>query len=104
MFCRFGGKVAAQFCALYTLYNQYKFDSVIDIYTLAYLYHQKRPGVWETQVSDAVTTVETVHQPKKCSTIPDVLAVIYLSGFLPISSRSTERERERGRERGRERD
>lgn len=48
--CRFGGKVSAQFCALYSLYNQYHNDTTIDIYSLAYLYHMKRPGIWENQV------------------------------------------------------
>ena len=42
--------MAAQFCALYTLYNQYNYDTQVDIYSLAYLYHKKRPGIWEAQV------------------------------------------------------
>ncbi|XP_067931849.1 tyrosine-protein phosphatase 99A-like isoform X2 [Watersipora subatra] len=46
---KYGGKEAAQFCALYSLYNQYHNDTSIDIYSLAYLYHMKRPGVWESQ-------------------------------------------------------
>ena len=50
IYYRFGGKVAAQFCALYTLYNQYNYDTQVDIYSLAYLYHKKRPAIWEAQV------------------------------------------------------
>lgn len=43
-----GGKMAATFCALSTLYNQFLDSRLVDVYSLAYVYHQKRPGVWET--------------------------------------------------------
>ena len=43
---RVGGRDAAIFCALTTLQDQLSQEGAVDVYMVAKLYHQKRPGVF----------------------------------------------------------
>ncbi|CAH1784819.1 unnamed protein product [Owenia fusiformis] len=48
---RDGGSQTGIFCALSTLQDQLNLECAVDIYTIAKLYHLKRPGIWDTQDS-----------------------------------------------------
>ena len=48
---RFGGTESATFCALTTLCNQLETDNAIDVYFVAKLFHDHRPGIWTSKVS-----------------------------------------------------
>ena len=54
---RDGGTEAATFCALTTFCNQLKTDQAIDVYQVAKLYHNKRPGIWKSKVRQDLTFV-----------------------------------------------
>ncbi|XP_066247286.1 tyrosine-protein phosphatase 99A isoform X2 [Euwallacea similis] len=45
---RFGGTEAATFCALVTLKKHLAYGQKVDIYMYSKLYHNKRPGVWQS--------------------------------------------------------
>ena len=47
---RFGGTESATFCALTTLCNQLETDNAIDVYYVAKLFHDHRPGIWTSKV------------------------------------------------------
>ncbi|CAG7726663.1 unnamed protein product, partial [Allacma fusca] len=47
---RFGGLEAATFAALTTLYKQMVAEEHVDVYMIAKLYHEQRPGVWTNMV------------------------------------------------------
>ncbi|CAB3361379.1 Hypothetical predicted protein [Cloeon dipterum] len=47
---RFGGTEAATFCCLTSLTKQLEYESNVDVYMYAKLYHNKRPGIWKSQV------------------------------------------------------
>ena len=49
--CRFGGSEGATFCALTTLCKELETFNAIDVYQVAKLYHNKRPGIWKSAVS-----------------------------------------------------
>ncbi|KAK7794416.1 hypothetical protein R5R35_010393 [Gryllus longicercus] len=46
---RFGGTEAATFCCLTTLSKQLEYENHIDVYLYAKVFHNKRPGIWNTQ-------------------------------------------------------
>lgn len=46
---KYGGTEAATFCALTTLRKQLVGEGELDIYQVAKLYHNKRPGVWRSE-------------------------------------------------------
>lgn len=45
---RYGGTEAATYCVLNTLMKHLVYDSYADIYMYAKLYHNRRPGVWNS--------------------------------------------------------
>ncbi len=47
---RFGGTEGATFCALTTLCKELETFNAIDVYQVAKLYHNKRPGIWKSPV------------------------------------------------------
>ena len=49
-YCRFGGTEGATFCALTTLCKELETFNAIDVYQVAKLYHNKRPGIWKSPV------------------------------------------------------
>ena len=62
-FCfRFGGSEGATFCALTTLCKELETFNAIDVYQVAKLYHNKRPGIWKSAVSSKFFTI----CPQKC--------------------------------------
>ena len=60
MFFRYGGTEAATFCALTTLCNQLETDAGIDVYQVAKLFHNKRPGIWKSK-DDILFLYEAMH-------------------------------------------
>lgn len=46
-----GGARAATFCALYTFQDLIQLESSINVYELAKMYHQKRPGIWTNRTN-----------------------------------------------------
>ena len=51
-FCfRFGGTEAATFCSLTTFCKELESFNSFDVYQVAKLYHNKRPGIWKSSVS-----------------------------------------------------
>lgn len=47
-FIRFGGAEAATYCCLLTLTKHLAYDNHADIYMYAKLYHNRRPGIWNS--------------------------------------------------------
>lgn len=45
---RFGGTEACSFCIITSQAMQLEFDNTANVYTYAKLYHNKRPGVWQS--------------------------------------------------------
>ncbi|XP_055315021.1 tyrosine-protein phosphatase 99A isoform X1 [Sitodiplosis mosellana] len=45
---RYGGTEACSFCIITSQAMQMEFDSTANVYTYAKLYHNKRPGVWQS--------------------------------------------------------
>ncbi|CAB4058090.1 PTPRG [Lepeophtheirus salmonis] len=46
---RFGGTEAASFCAISTLLKQLEAENHVDVYQIAKVYHNRRPGIWRSQ-------------------------------------------------------
>eukprot|EP00096_Caligus_rogercresseyi_P010023 TRINITY_DN3526_c0_g2_i1.p1 TRINITY_DN3526_c0_g2~~TRINITY_DN3526_c0_g2_i1.p1 ORF type:complete len:472 (-),score=119.67 TRINITY_DN3526_c0_g2_i1:99-1514(-) len=46
---RYGGTEAATFCALSTLLKQLQTENHVDVYQIAKIYHNRRPGIWRSQ-------------------------------------------------------
>ena len=58
---RCGGTEAATFCALTTLCNQLETDNAVDVYQVAKLYHDKRPGIWRSKVSSSLSVLQWIY-------------------------------------------
>ena len=56
---RDGGTEAATFCALTTLCKQLDSWDSMDVYQVAKLYHNKRPGIWRSPVSYTILVPQT---------------------------------------------
>ena len=54
---RCGGTEAATFCALTSLCKQLDSCNSMDVYQVTKLYHNKRPGIWRTQVGSYLIKV-----------------------------------------------
>ena len=57
---RYGGTEGASFCLLSTVLRQLQHEASFDIFTVAKLYHQRRPGIWKNMVgTDRHTTADS---------------------------------------------
>uniref|UniRef100_A0A1B6I8F7 Protein-tyrosine-phosphatase n=1 Tax=Homalodisca liturata TaxID=320908 RepID=A0A1B6I8F7_9HEMI len=69
---RFGGTEAATFCCLATLTKQLDYENHADICMYAKLYHNRRPGVWQTMDSYLLLyqALEVLSASKGVSLVP----------------------------------
>ncbi|KAK9890036.1 hypothetical protein WA026_008843 [Henosepilachna vigintioctopunctata] len=73
---RFGGTEAASFCILTSLRKHIMYDNHIDIYLYAKLYHNRRPGIWNSMGAylQLHMAVQTLCSPPENAT-PDLFAM-----------------------------